>query len=786
MTLPRRRAAPLALVVSGALAALPGCPGTPKSVAYDLAARAAVAEAWSATDVLRFGTPAAEPRLVDGFHRESGGAVAEPFLWSRQEAEVAFQWDAVVARVAILDVAPYRGVREPTVEVSLNGTPVERLRLNDTRHRYRISLPAAAQKPGDNRLRFAFAATAAPSDADPKSEDRRQLAAAFYTLVTGPSSDASIEDLLGRDAPRPFAVGEEKAVPTLTLLAPAMVRYAVQLPPSAELRFTPELDAQARAAAGAASFRVVFESETGGGERELWSQVLDARGKPPGEQVVRLPGREGEIVSIGLAVGSGPSSARFSWGRFVAPRVLGRSAHLEPLAPAPLSAADETRADGLRQALASVKANVLLVILDAGRAQSFGAYGYARETSPNIDRIAREGVVFERVYTPAVYTLGAMSSVWTSQHPDRHHSEVSFSARLPKDRLTLAELLSAQGIHTGGFVANAVAGRLFGFDRGFVDFDEVFARLGSAGSVFRQAVPPWLAKNRDRRFFAYVHFREPHFPYDPEPPFDTRFGPDGPIAKADRRNEAFFKDASQGRRPFSEAEREHLVRLYDGNIAFADQEIGALRQALEAEGLWEKTVFIVAADHGEELFEHGWIGHNVHLFEPSVHVPLVVRFPKGTGPAGVRVSGLADLLDLAPTIADVFGVRGKGGSEKAFQGRSLLPLAMGAPGKAVVLSRTVWDRPRYSLRDEQYKYFYDTRTGEERLVDLVADPGEAKDLAAERPLRVAYYRQALHHWTMELARRQHAAGEQAQISPDQCANLKSLGYVQGSCSSSER
>ena len=780
MTLLRGRSAALALVGSGALAVLPGCPGTPKSVVYDLAARVPVAETWSATDVLRFGTPAAEPRLVDGFHRESGGAAAEPFLWSKQEGEVAFRWDAVVPRVAVLDVAPYRGVREQSVEVSLNGTPVERFRLNDTRHRYRISLPAAAQKAGDNRLLFAFSGAAAPVDADPQSLDRRQLAAAFYTLVTGPSSDASIEDLLARDAPRPFAVGEEKAVPTLTLLGPAMVRYAVQLPPSAELRFTPELDPQARAAAGAASFRVVFESEAGGGERELWSQVLDARRPPPGEQVVRLPGREGEIVRIGLAVGSGPAGDRFSWGRFVAPRVLGRGGS-DPLAAVPLPAADEKRADGLRQSLASAKANVLLVILDAGRAQSFGTYGYARDTSPNIDRIGREGVVFERVYTPAVYTLGAMSSVWTSQYPDRHHSEVSFSARLPKDRLTLAELLSAQGLHTGGFVANAVAGRLFGFDRGFVDFDEVFARLGSSASVFRQVVPAWLARNRDRRFFAYVHFREPHFPYDPPPPFDTKFGPDGPIAKADRRNEALFKDASQGRRPFGEAERDHLVRLYDGNIAFADQEVGALRQALEDAGLWEKTVVIVAADHGEELFEHGWIGHNVHVYEPSVHVPLVVRFPKGTGPAGVRVSGLADLLDLAPTIADVFGVRGKGGSDQAFQGRSLLPLAMGAPGKAAVLSRTVWDRPRYALRDERYKYVYYTQTGEEFLYDLPADPGEAKNLVAERPLRTAYYRQALHHWTLELGRRQHAAGEQAQISPEQCANLKALGYVQGDC-----
>ena len=166
--------------------------------------------AWSARDVLLFGTPAAEPHSADGFHREAGGA-DEPFLWSKGEAEVAFVWDAVEPRVAILDAAPYRGVGRQSVEVRLNGTPVEKFALNDARHRYRIGLPAAAQKPGDNRLRFVFAATASPSDADPKSLDRRQLAAAFYALVTGPASDASLEDLLARDAPRPFVTAEEKA-----------------------------------------------------------------------------------------------------------------------------------------------------------------------------------------------------------------------------------------------------------------------------------------------------------------------------------------------------------------------------------------------------------------------------------------------------------------------------------------------------------------------------------------------------------------------------------------------
>ncbi|HEX9189643.1 MAG TPA: sulfatase-like hydrolase/transferase, partial [Vicinamibacteria bacterium] len=726
--------------------------------------------------VLRFGTPAAEPRLTEGFHRESGGA-AEPFLWSKGEGEVAFQWEAAIPRVAILDAAPFRGVKQQSVEVRLNGTPVERFTLNDVRHRYRIGLPAAAQKAGDNRLRFVFAETASPADGDPKSLDRRHLAAAFYTLVTGPASFASLEDLLGRDAPRPFAVGEEKGVPDVVLLGPAVVRFALKLPPSAELRFTPELLPGARAAAGKASFRVTVEGSDGG-EREAWSRVIDARAQPAGEQSVSLPGRAGDVVRVGLAVGEA-GSPRFAWGRFIAPRVLGKGGS-DPLEPLPVSAGDDARAAGLRKRLEG--ANVLLVVLDAARAQSFGAYGYARPTTPEIDRIAREGVVFERVYPPAVYTLGARSSVWTSQYPDRHHSEVSFSARLPKDRLTLAEVLAAQGVHTAGFVANSVAGKLFGFDRGFVEFAEVFRTHGSRGDAFQQVLPPFFAANRDRRFFAYVHFREPHFPYDPEPPFDTRFGPDGPIPRAARRDMAFFTDVNQGRLAFGEAEREHLVRLYDGNLAFADQEVGGIRRAMEAEGLWERTVVIVAADHGEELFERGWIGHNVHLYEPSVHVPLIVRFPKGTGPEGKRVSALADLLDLGPTIADVFSVLGKGGSLREFRGRSLLPVIEGAPGRPAVLSRTVWDRPRYALRDERYKFFYDSRTGEERLYDLQADPGETKDVGPGEPLRAAYYRQALHAWTLKLARRGPAGGEAAILTCEQCENLKALGYIQGDCS----
>ncbi|HEY7515251.1 MAG TPA: sulfatase, partial [Vicinamibacteria bacterium] len=508
--------------------------------------------------------------------------------------------------------------------------------------------------------------------------------------------------------------------------------------------------------------------------RELWARVVSPGTRSNGEAVVPVPGEAGEIVRLGLHLGGG-AGGRFAWGRWRAPRLLGAGEAEEGAVP---PSEGEEAGGPLREVLAG--SNVLLIVLDAARASELGTYGYARETTPEIDRIAAEGVVFERAFTPAVYTLGAMSSVWTSEYPDRHHSAVSFAARLPADRLTLAELLSSRGIVTAGFVANAVAGVAFGFERGFSEFRETFKDFGSGADGILKAVPEWVRSHAERRFFAYLHFREPHFPYDPPAPFDTRFGPDGPIPKAARRDMGWINDLGQGRREPRPGEIEHLRRLYDGNVSFADHEIGRLRRFLEEQGLWDRTLVIVTADHGEELFEHRWIGHNVHLYEESIHVPLVLRFPKGKGPAGKRLSALVDLLDVAPTVADVFGILGTEAGRRRFQGRSLIPVVTGAPGKNAILSRTVWDRPRYALRDAHHKFVFDTRSGEEQLYDLDGDPGETHNLAAAEPIRAAYYRQSLHRWVASLATPGGGGGGGATVTHDQCENLRALGYV-GTC-----
>ncbi len=386
----------LARVAPAALAAFAtlGCPSrAPREVAYDLAERLPYAERWSSRAVLLFGTPASEPQQVDGFYREAAPAEGDPFVWSKGEAEVALLWPAPRPRFAVLDVAPYKGVKGQTAEVRLNGSAVARFALNDARYRYGFALPAEAQRPGDNRLRFVFAATASPGD-DPRNPDRRQLAAAFYSLTVGDAADPGLQDLLGRDAPRPFAIARADGMPTLVEVGPSVVRYAIRVPSSGELRFRPALHPGARAAGASASFRVTEEARPGE-EQELWSAVLGPQSRDLDEVRVPLRGKTGDIVRIGLHVGAaGPTGERFAWGLWGAPRVMGDS-RPEAGRTRPSPSDDERRrADGLRAALGTP--NVLFVILDAGRADHFGAYGYARPTTPHIDRLAREGVVFER------------------------------------------------------------------------------------------------------------------------------------------------------------------------------------------------------------------------------------------------------------------------------------------------------------------------------------------------------------------------------------------------------
>jgi arylsulfatase len=724
-------------------------------VALDLARAAGAAEFDGRWDLLIAGTPPSLLRLKGASPEPAPSG--DPRVVLRRRPQVVLKWKGIEPRVAVADLEPSQ--EAPPATVWLNDTEIGRLAPAAGRRRHLIRLPVAAQRRRQNVLRFEFETADTPGQGPP-------AAARLYALAVGRDSDPALHDLMAAGAPPPLTLTLEQGEPALVQAAPGAVRYAVRVPDGGELRFLPKLHPAARAAGARASLRVTLE-EKEGVESEIWRGTLQPRDPDPPEVRLPLPVRPGAVVRLSLHA----HADRYPWVVWSRPRILGGGAS-DPLAPRALDAAEDSRAAALRRAVSG--SSVLFVILDAAGARHLGCYGYPRATTPEIDRIAAEGVLFERAYTTAAYTRSAMATVWTSLYHDQHHAGLRYDAPLPDGAFTLARLLGAGGIRAAGFVANPSAGGAFGLDQGFGEFQGVYGRSLPSAELLRRTVTGWLeARKAGGRFFAYLHFREPHSPYDPPPPFDTRFGPDAPLPR-DARGGAFLRDVNEQRRTMAPEELDHLVRLYDGNLAYADSQLGELRRSLEAMGLWERLIVIVSADHGEAFGEHGFIGHNKQLYEETARIPLIVRFPKGTGPAGTRVSALVDLADVAPTVADAFGLLGQGESGR-FLGRSLLAVASGAPGKAGTVARTAHEDGVYAVTDGRFKLVHASGTGVGELYDLETDPSERTNLAGREAILAAYYRQALHR--RQLLAVPAAAAPVRKPTPEELESLRALGYV---------
>jgi arylsulfatase A-like enzyme len=722
------------LVLFALLLAGPGCRSKPLDVRCDLAAHA-----HSAERVLPDGTRVVVSPPAE-IHPEGGGQPRRRF-----EQRLFVHWGASPPSRVLLDVDVARDRPSLTIAAQFGRQPAVSLAAQGGRRAYAL----------------------APRRGTPSRRWTTLLLAAELEGWTESYSPFVARDVAVRGEPGPLPTEEDEG--TIVQCHPGALRFALRRPEGAQLRFTPSLTRSSTARARLA----VSVQVPGAAERELWAaDVTPGRVLP--EVAVSTGGRTGDPILVSFHHGGGPESCA-SW---TAPRLLGRGPG--PDARPSAGPSEDPRVVRLRRSLA--RASVLVVVLDAGSALHLHSYGYARETTPEIDRLAGEGVLFERAYTPVPFTVSAISSLWTSELPDQHHFGVRHNAPLPAGRLTLAEVLSGHGIATCGFVANIAAGHTFGLDRGFTEFHQLYEgpdgfRLPRA-RAFREVVRPWLERTSSgSRFFAYLHFLEPHFPYDPPPPFDTRFGPDGPLPHAVRRDPRWYDAVGTRRLPLSPSERDHLVRLYDGNLAYVDGEVGWLREQLEREGRLESTVLIVTADHGEALLQRGYLGHGGDLHEESVRVPLIVRFPRGLIPGGLRRHGLVDLTDVAPTIADIFGLLGQDGTDRAFEGRSLLPMLFGASGKNVVISRTRGEHPSYALVRERYKLIYNTKNGRAVLYDLEHDPGEGRDISDAEPLWTEFQRQDLYRRLHDL-RRPRAGVEEGNLTPAEIQLLRALGYVQ--------
>jgi len=403
--------------------------------------------------------------------------------------------------------------------------------------------------------------------------------------------------------------------------------------------------------------------------------------------------------------------------------------------------------------------NVILIAIDTLRADHLGAYGYGRGTSPSIDAFAKEARVFTNFYSNASWTVPSFSVMFTSQYP----SDVKM--QLPSDKLderfmTLAEVLKQNGYATVGFNSPTPVSRNGGFFQGFDGFTVVQPdrQLQDTTLLVPQALE-WLEANKGKKFFLFLHTFEVHDPFCPPGDFD-RFRNAEDRAALNCVDIVAISKHNRSEALLSRQELRRVVSLYDGDLAHADYNLGKLFERLRADGLYEKTVVVLTADHGEELGEREIIGHAYSLSNALTHVPLAIKAPNV--PAGVEARSGGATIDIAPTILALVGVA----KPSSFKGRSLTELdpsrviyqetsapidlikqldriiASGQAGQNAVRQEVVAPL-KESVIQANWKYTVDRTTNTRELHDLGADPTQLRNLIGtnapqERTLREAY------------------------------------------------
>jgi arylsulfatase A-like enzyme len=425
------------------------------------------------------------------------------------------------------------------------------------------------------------------------------------------------------------------------------------------------------------------------------------------------------------------------------------------------------------------KPNLILISIDSVRADHVGAYGYGRDTTPNVDRLARDGVVYEQAVSTSSWTLPSHMSMLTGLAPSVH-GVVSRNHKLGTDTLYLPELLARAGYETRAVVTWWFVSRLFGFDRGFHTFrlreqaeakevvDLALAAIGSATSQSQ---------------FLFVHFLDAHWPYSPPPELRERFGErPGDISSL---NDL----VGAGHPPTGPEQIDELLQLYDGDIAYIDRELGRFFDGLKRLGLYDSSLIVVTSDHGEAFYEHGRWQHGDSLYEEVLRVPLIVKWPGAvvTGRVVTPVSSTSlfrTFLDAAGLSVEAPGtvpglLEYVGANAAAKEAPIASELSWAPLGR-----RGTWPPPGItmmrSFRTGNWKYIAtlgdDGRLADEELYDLDADPGERRDHSAGAPTEIARFQELLRAH-VQVAKSLVSAEEGVEIDPDTKRLLESLGYL---------
>ncbi len=400
--------------------------------------------------------------------------------------------------------------------------------------------------------------------------------------------------------------------------------------------------------------------------------------------------------------------------------------------------------------------HIVLISIDTCRADYLSCYESDKSTTPNIDAIAAAGVLFENVISPCPQTLPAHSSMLTGKIPPVHGVHDNTGYKLGPDNTTLAEILKTAGYATGAAVGAFVLDRQFGLAQGFDTYHDTFEKPPSGETVVQRLAGDttviaidWLEKHRDQRFFYFLHYYDPHMLYRPPEPFATQFADDP----------------------------------YAGEIAYTDDSIGKVVQKLKDLAIYDKTLLIVTADHGEMLGEHGELGHGYFIYQGSVHVPMIFKLPGGK--ASHRVPGIAGIVDIVPTVCSLLRIE----APADIQGIDLSADLSGdghTRKDRYLFCESLWPtkyeaNPLLGIVDGRFKYIQTTRP---ELYDLSADTAEAGNLVAKDPNRARTMQEKLAHILEASAH--NTSGGTAALDAESLKRLQSLGYIGGAVDKSLR
>jgi choline-sulfatase len=606
---------------------------------------------------------------------------------------------------------------------------------------YEVSIPAGKARSGENQLVLRFGSPTAAEARDPLAlVAALRIAPKFAPGQSRKPASASV-------AIRPLSIGGH-ARSAMRVRAPATLSYFVDLPAGARLSM------RVGAPKGGVT-AVVRVTPEGGSTSELWRGLLSDAWML---QQVPLHAFAGHVVRLDLGFeGQGVAG-------LAAPMIL---------------------IDSDREAPANTPPkNVVVVLIDTMRADHLQPYNSGtRVKTPALQALASQGVVFEAAQAPENWTKPSVASVLTGLYPASHGTKTG-DAKLHDKAQLLSEVLKEAGYATGSFLANGYVSDKFGFNQGWDHYTNYIRekRSSNAENVYRDAAK-WIDEHKKGPFFAYIQTIDPHVPYDPPAEMIQQYFPEpyrgvvSPRGTADQLGKAKLTPPKV---VLNDEDRKYLEALYDGEVSYHDKYLGVFIDKLKRLGLYDKTLFVVTADHGEEFYDHQSYGHGHSLYQELIRVPWIVRYP---GVLPRRVADTVSTVDIAPTVLASLGVA----APAAMEGIDRTPQIMGA--RAPALSAAVSDflDDRRSIRAGRYKLVLRGLTP--TFFDLGKDPAELVELdLAEHPVAVRYCRVLLGQFLGALdrgdwlnadppGRSLELKGDDAEIDEATAAGLRALGYA---------